>query len=331
MKILHVLLCRGPFPAFKFGGTERVVWSLATAQKQQGHEVKFLMRPHDIRPEGTLLYDKRKSFNQQITDWPDVVHFHCAFTGELDKPFVCTEHANADKAKQYDRNTIFISQRHANNHHSDCYVYNGLDWSEYGQPSFESNSNYVHFLGKATVRHKNMTGAAKIAKKAGHKLAVLGGKRFEFGKKGYFNLDMNIDFKGMVGGDDKFTIIKQSQALLFPVRWHEPFGLAITESLFLGTPVIGTPFGSLPEIITQPEMGLLTTDYNEMVDALKHLDRFDPKVCHQVARDVFNADVMAQQYQAMYDKVLNGEYLNQAAPYATQSLLDLLPVTELMS
>jgi hypothetical protein len=78
-------------------------------------------------------------------------------------------------------------------------------------------------------------------------------------------------------------------------------------------------------------MGLLTTDYNEMVDALKHLDRFDRKVCHQVARDVFNADVMAQQYQAMYDKVLNGEYLNQAAPYATQSLLDLLPVTELMS
>jgi hypothetical protein len=48
-----------------------------------------------------------------------------------------------------------------------------------------------------------------------------------------------------------------------------------------------------------------------------------------VARDVFNADVMAQQYQAMYEKVLNGEYLNQVAPYSTESLLDLLPVTEL--
>jgi len=59
MKILHVLLCRGPFPAFKYGGTERVVWSLASAQKKQGHDVKFLMRPHEVRPEGTLLYNKK--------------------------------------------------------------------------------------------------------------------------------------------------------------------------------------------------------------------------------------------------------------------------------
>ena len=329
MKILHVLLCRGPFPAFKFGGTERVVWSLATAQKQQGHEVKFLMRPHDIRPEGTLYYDKKKSFNEQITDWPDVVHFHCAYLGELDKPFVCTEHANADRAKQYARNTIFISKRNAQNHHSDCYVYNGLDWREYGKPCFEPKGNYLHFLGKATVRHKNLAGAARIAKKANYKLSVLGGNRIEMGKKGYINFDLNLDFKGMVGGENKFNIIRNSRALLFPVRWHEPFGLAITESLFLGTPVIGTPFGSLPEIITEPKMGLLTTDYNEMVDALKNIDSFDRHLCHEMARDVFNADVMATQYQHLYEKVLNGHNLNDNAPYSTSSLLELQPVTEL--
>ena len=327
MKILHVLLCRGPFPAFKYGGTERVVWSLASAQKKQGHDVKFLMRPHEVRPEGTLLFNKKKSFNEQITDWPDIVHFHCAYNGELNKPFVCTEHANADEKKQYHRNTIFISQRHAHNHHSNCYVFNGLDWDEYAKPNFNPKSNFVHFLGKATEPHKNLKGAAYVAKKAGYKLSVLGGKRLEIGKNGYCNLDFNIQFNGMVGGDAKFNIIRQSNALLFPVRWHEPFGLAITESLFLGSPVIGTAYGSLPEIITEPEIGFLSNNYNEMINALNHVGDFNRQTCHQIARDLFNADIMANQYQLQYEKVLNGQTLNENQPYSLNTLIKLLPIT----
>ncbi|MEF9931013.1 MAG: glycosyltransferase, partial [Bacteroidales bacterium] len=54
----------------------------------------------------------------------------------------------------------------------------------------------------------------------------------------------------MIGGEQKLNILKESKGLIFPVIWNEPFGLAITESLYCGAPVFGTPYGSLPELIT---------------------------------------------------------------------------------
>lgn len=328
MKILHVILCRGPFPAFKYGGTERVVWSLATEQIKAGHEVKFLMRPHKERPQNTIFYNKKKPMSEQVTDWPDIVHFHCHYNGELGKPYVCTEHANAGGEKSFSQNTIFISKKHAQNHKGNCYVFNGLDWDEYGKPNFQAKKQYCHFLGKATSRHKNMSGSAKLARAAGYKMAVLGGSRFEVGKSGYFNFDFNLSFKGMVGGEEKFDLIKNSDALLFPVLWHEPFGLAVTESLFLGTPVIASDFGSLPELITEPEIGITANNYSDMQQALENIDQFDRKRCHEFARDKFNSNVMYHQYMTCYEKVLNGAVLNEQVPHTNASLqetLTLLP------
>ena len=53
----------------------------------------------------------------------------------------------------------------------------------------------------------------------------------------------------MVGGTNKTKLLNQSKGLLFPVRWHEPFGLAILESLHYGCPVFGTPRGSCLKLV----------------------------------------------------------------------------------
>ena len=61
----------------------------------------------------------------------------------------------------------------------------------------------------------------------------------------------------MVDASKKKVIIEQSKGLIFPVTWHEPFGLAITESFYFGAPVGGTPYGALPELVS-PEVGFRT-------------------------------------------------------------------------
>ena len=59
-----------------------------------------------------------------------------------------------------------------------------------------------------------------------------------------------LEFLGWLEGQNLSTYIAQAQATLVPSRWLENFPLNALESLSLGTPVIATNIGGLPEIIT---------------------------------------------------------------------------------
>ncbi|AWB66799.1 glucosyl transferase [Saccharobesus litoralis] len=325
MKILHVLSSRISLPPEKYGGTERVIWSLAKAQMAQGHQVRFLWGNAKTVPQGTIRFQKGVPLNQQIGDWPDIVHFHRDYKESIDKPYVITEHGNASEPKEYDANTIFLSRKHAENAGGSCFVYNGLDWSEYGEPNLNQPKDYFHFLGKARHAIKNLDGTLETVERVNGKLAVLGGKRFRLGKGAYCYFNRKARFYGMVGGAKKHELICNSLGLVMPVRWHEPFGLAFTESLYLGTPVFATPYGSLPELIDQPEIGLLSTSGQELAEAMSDLSRFDRKMCHEVAKERFGADPMARGYQVCYEKVLSGQPLHNGKPSTQGGLLDLLP------
>ncbi|UJF23810.1 glycosyltransferase [Suttonella sp. R2A3] len=134
----------------------------------------------------------------------------------------------------------------------------------------------------------------------------------------------------MVGGEEKNRLIRQSQALLFPVRWHEPFGLAIIESLYLGCPVIATPYGALPEIVSNERIGRLSCQYDELAEAVRAVDQFDRRACHEHAKKYFNHLTMTDGYQQCYEKVIAGEKLNNEPPFSRakpNNKTGLLPVT----
>jgi glycosyltransferase involved in cell wall biosynthesis len=117
----------------------------------------------------------------------------------------------------------------------------------------------------------------------------------------------------MVGGEKKTTLLNGSKGLLFPVRWHEPFGLAITESMYFGCPVFGTPYGSLPEIVNH-EVGFLSVKSNELKLAIENKNNFSAKICNEYALENFNSKKMALYYLEKYLVVLNKGTLNQINP-----------------
>jgi hypothetical protein len=70
----------------------------------------------------------------------------------------------------------------------------------------------------------------------------------------------------MVGGQVKLDLLQGSRGLIFPVLWHEPFGLAVIESLYFGCPVYATPYGALPELVP-PACGVLSAGRGELADS----------------------------------------------------------------
>ncbi|MGR5543430.1 glycosyltransferase, partial [Vibrio campbellii] len=75
--------------------------------------------------------------------------------------------------------------------------------------------------------------------------------------------------------------------------WHEPFGLAVTESLYFGCPVFASPYGSLPELVNE-DVGVLSHHESDLVTAIEQAEAFDSKRCNEYARDAFNATIMAK-------------------------------------
>lgn len=159
-----------------------------------------------------------------------------------------------------------------------------------------------------------MRGAIQVTHKVkGAKLDVLGGKRFNINQGIRLTFSPRIRFHGMVGGDHKSRLINGSKGLIFPVIWNEPFGIALTESLYFGCPVFGTPYGSLKELITN-DVGFLSNKRDELAEAVRNSDSFSRVRCHEYARDMHNSSLMTDQFITLYERVLNGESLNAERP-----------------
>jgi glycosyltransferase involved in cell wall biosynthesis len=327
---MHVLIVhRGRIPVFAYGGTERVVWDLARGLARRGHKVTFLVtKGSRCDFARVLLLDKKAPLLPQIPRDVDIAHFQFPPQfdpdAELDLPYLVTEHGNAFADAVKPLNTVFVSRDHARRHHSDQFIYNGLDWDSYGPVDFAARRSFLHFLGKASWDVKNVRGAIDIASEAKVPLAVLGGYRLNFSRGFRLTLSRWARFHGMVGGAKKAALLNRSLGHLFPVLWDEPFGLAMIESLYFGCPVFGTPNGSLPEIVG-PEVGYLSNSRRDLVEAVRSR-RFDPRRCHDYARKAFSAERMTAAYIAAYETILNGRKLHATRPHIAGRGRTLIPM-----
>ncbi|MVO10614.1 glycosyltransferase [Flavobacterium sp. TP390] len=308
-----LITVQNKIPSLFYGGTERVVWYLGLELHKLGHKVTFLA------PEGSycdftnlLIFNPNKSLNDQIPENIDIVHiFDDNFIEKIDKPHIVTIEGNPFLINELNLNSVFVSKNHANRYNSESYVYNGLDWDAYKKPSFDNKREYFHFLGKAAWNVKNVKGAIEIIRASKkERIRILGGNRFH---PNTFTFSNKVKFEGTVNDSEKSRLMNKSKGLLFPVLWHEPFGLAITESLFFGCPVFGTPYGSLQELVPK-EVGFLSNSVNDLKEAVLNAENFDKKVCHEYALDNFNSRKMTLEYFNLYEKVLNGEKLNVKNP-----------------
>ncbi|MBX7266699.1 glycosyltransferase [Micromonospora sp. Llam7] len=108
---------------------------------------------------------------------------------------------------------------------------------------------------------------------------------------------------GTVAGRDRDILLAGARATLFPLRWEEPGGTAVVESLALGTPVVAMARGCLPELIDHGRTGLLTGDEEELADLVLAADLLEPDECRREAAARFTPAVMARRYLALYEQL----------------------------
>lgn len=240
------LVCGSLLPALRYGGTERVVWALGKELHRMGHRITFLAAPGSRCDFARIVpLDPAQPVERQLPADTELVHFHTHYAGPIAKPHLVTVHGNLPPAGAT-ADCVFVSRNHAQRFGCEAYVWNGLDWEgDYAAPDLSLARRGYHFLGKAAWRVKNLRGAIRLSGRLGERLDVLGGYRLNLKMGLRLTLTPRVRFHGMVDNAAKKRLIERSKGLLFPVRWHEPFGLAVPESLWYGAPVFATPYGSL--------------------------------------------------------------------------------------
>lgn len=297
-------------PPCKYGGTERVIFWLGKALIALGHRVTLLSKPGSSLPGAkTIATSPNLHWQDQVPHDADILHLWSTPPTLPNKPFLVTIEGNGQYGETFHPNTIFVSKNHAQRHGAKYFVYNGIDPEDYGCD--EKRTQNLVFLAKASWKVKNLKGALVIARQTHHSLLVMGSRDWPL------NLQKKIRFPGqrvyrmgMVGDVEKREILKKSKALLFPVRWHEPFGVALLEALASGCPVFGTPYGSLPEIISLPEVGFLSTSALELSQALQNYS-FHPLACRDHVVKKFTHLHMAKNYLYFYEEILKKGTLDQ--------------------
>ncbi|MBY0412825.1 MAG: glycosyltransferase, partial [Bdellovibrionales bacterium] len=249
-----------PLPVIGYGGIERILfWHMAELARM-GHKVVLIGHPDSkVKDHGIELITVPGSFHpdwiKHIPKDADIIHMSYNYRIPGDIPTIITIHGNGQVGEVFDKNSVFVSKKHAEVHGSDQYVHNAIDLQEYpyNPKKIRDWKNFL-FLAKASWSVKNLKSAAKAARKSGKHLHVAGGR--------WWGLSRYVHNHGIVGGPEKMKIIKECDFMVFPVRWHEPFGIAVIEAMSQGLPVIGSPYGSLPELISK-EAGFIAKNYEE--------------------------------------------------------------------
>lgn len=254
-----------------------------------------------------LSYNPQIPLNNQIPADIELVHLQFEPAVRIDKPYLITHHGNFHPKPQFDINTVFVSRNHAERNGAVCYVHNGLDPEEYGPVDWNRKREHLLFLGYAKRPEKNLRDASYLARRTKNRLVIIGGQDKWFKRRPW------LRYQGFIGGEGKHALLNSSKALLFPVRWPEPFGLAIIESLYFGGPVIGSCHGSLPELINA-DVGFLSNHLPELLAAVFDVGRFNPRRCHEYVMERFTVRQMTEQYLSLYTKVLSGQSLNPQPP-----------------
>jgi glycosyltransferase involved in cell wall biosynthesis len=113
-----------------------------------------------------------------------------------------------------------------------------------------------------------------------------------------------ITYAGNLSGKRKMKFISEAKAMLFPIDWEEPFGMAVIEALACGTPVIAMNRGAMPEIIEHGVNGFLAKNEKEFEEYMLRIDEIDPEACRLSVVRKFSADRMAREYIKRYKEVI---------------------------
>ena len=111
----------------------------------------------------------------------------------------------------------------------------------------------------------------------------------------------DVEFAGYQTGDTLFDIVRAAKALVLPSECYENAPVVILEAYGLGTAVIGSELGGIPELIVPGKTGLLATAGNvdsfaEQLSAMQAMSTADLSEMGQAGRAFVEERFTREQY-----------------------------------
>jgi glycosyltransferase involved in cell wall biosynthesis len=328
-----------PVPPLLYGGTELVVDRMATGYQAAGHDVTLfttgdstcsVSRWHTLeqsqgwRIGATVpeLIHVTDAYEEIVAQGFDVVHDHSMFGPFYSErfpnlPIATTVHGPLDGelGQVYERldervRVVAISEaqrRPRPDIKIARVIHHGIDTESF--PLGDGGGDYFLFLGRMSP-DKGAHRAMEAAFKAGVPL-VMAAKMREPDEIAYFEtfvkpyLNNSLIYLGEVPHAQKLDLLANARALLFPIRWNEPFGMVMIEALACGTPVLAFPEGAAPEVIRHGKTGFLCHDEADMAEAIGRVGTIDRLECRAEVEGYFSATRMVNEYLDLFQDMLN--------------------------
>lgn len=280
------------------------------AQRNAEHELRILellRRTHGSRPTFDLIHDKSGSFWRRAHECnvPVLATLH------LPRHFYPRD-AFANPAPNVYFNCVSQSQLRsfADLDNMVGVIPNGIHVERFRfKPA---KQDYLLWMGRI-CEEKGSHLAIEVAQRTGLPL-VLAGQVYPFSyHQRYYNthirphlgrLNPAISFFETPTLDKKVDLLANARALLVPSLVDETSSLAAMEAMACGTPVIGFRRGAIPEVVINGVTGYLVDTLDEMSEAVWRTDEINPHACRVHVEVNHSATRMAEQYEQMYERVL---------------------------
>jgi glycosyltransferase involved in cell wall biosynthesis len=329
-----------PIPPDLYGGIEQAVDCECRGLVDAGHEVVLFTTGDSTCPvpsqwvlehsEGARIGFSVPELRHVLAAYDameaagcDIVHDHTmmgpvlhADGGRPGVPVVTTIHGplNVELLDIYTRIAgsvplIAISHAQLRDHRElpiEAVIHHGVDVEDF--PVGKGEGEYCLYLGRM-VAEKGAHRAILAARKAGMRI-LLAGKMREPWETSYFEAEIepllgdDARYLGEVPLDEKRTLLAGAKATLFPIRWNEPFGLVMLESLACGTPVLAFAEGAAPEVVADGRTGYLCRDESEMAEALASIGAIDRAECRADVEVRFSTERMAREHAELFQRVV---------------------------
>lgn len=329
-----------------YGGTERVVSYLTEELVRRGHDITLYASgdsvtsaklisgfPRSLRIAGLSgsgpgfhlpmlaeIYENAERF--------EIIHSHLdfwcfPFTRLCATPTITTMHGRLDLETLkpiYDRFTHVPLVSISNSQRLPLPLMNWIGTVFHGLPidllDFHPDpGKYLAFLGRICPE-KRVDSAIDVALKAGIPLKIAA--KVDAVDQEYFKeiikpklCSPDVEFVGEIDEHEKSEFMGNALALLFPIDWPEPFGLAMIESLACGAPVITRPCGSVPEIVTDGKTGFIAKSIDDLVAAVKRVEQISRADCRAEFESRFTSKHMADRYEQLYQSLIPQKSQNQ--------------------
>jgi glycosyltransferase involved in cell wall biosynthesis len=321
-----------PTPPAGYGASETIAGHLVRGLVARGHEVRLFgvegsSGTSDVRsfPESAqgVTFDQRELIHAcralgDVSDC-DIVHNHCVAAGPMmahlsRRPMLTTLHYKHHLLRVFpDAGYVAVSKSQAANLRSELpalriagTVYNGIDLREFAISSHRGP--YVVFLGRFHP-NKGADLAIEAANILGVRLVIAApgpppDQVAWFEQNVAPRLGGHVEWIGPVEGMERSRLLSEAIATLVPLRWDEPFGLVIVESMAAGTPPIVFRRGAAPELVVDGVTGFLVDEVEQMAAAVERCSAIDPLTCRAHVAQNFSVDQMVEAYLRLYDDYL---------------------------